>query len=305
MSGYIRYTVLFLCLLQAANADDDPKLTDAAKAHVEALRSKIEKEVTSLGPEHWAGRYYEGDGTGVNVVLDIAPAAGFAFEWHGCFGLYDRNFGRIQEKDGEIHLKFELENERKGFHGISPSFLPVKWGERRYLIAPDEIIEFCNCVNSGYEPRMRAHGLFLLNVDDVKKKVEELPALPENYQPYLLKRPINAEVSSIGTVTHRPGYLDSTQSDTVLVLNVGKKHGVMPQMEFHVYDPGFVIDSATVVDVTEETCKAVISQPDDELAVNPALVPKTGWKLSTRMKDFDEANTSDDPAQDTNRINKK
>ena len=113
--------------------EENPKYSETAAIRVQQLRKKIHEELSNLEADHWAGRYYFGDGLGVNVSLDIAPKTGFVFEWHGCLGLYDRNYGKVQEKDGEIHLAFELENKQEGFQGISPAFLPIRWGNRRYF----------------------------------------------------------------------------------------------------------------------------------------------------------------------------
>lgn len=263
----------------------DPKRSDGASARASELGKQVEQELSGLDADDWAGRYYFGDGLGVNVSLDIAPKAGFVFEWHGCMGLYDRNYGQVKEVDNEIHLAFELENKQEGFQGLSPAFLPVKWGERMYLIPADEVAEFCNAINYGDEPRRSARGSFLLREGDHEKKAEGTPALPEKYRPYLLIQPIESRIVKIGETSLRPSRVDWNFKDTVVVLNAGKKHGVFKGMKFHVHRPEDKFESAIVVSVAEDSCEAVMTQIGEEDSL-----PKTGWELSTasKWKDYKE-----------------
>ena len=97
-----------------AAAEHDPlKFSAEADAKAKALRAVIEQEIKTLRKPAWAGQYYFGDGLGANVSLWLAPKAGFLYQWHGCLGLYDRNYGAIAEgQDGTIRLHFELEGSR-------------------------------------------------------------------------------------------------------------------------------------------------------------------------------------------------
>ena len=113
-----------------------------------AQRAKIESEIQKLGPHAWAGEYYAGDGKGMNTTLILAPTAGYVFEWHGFTGLYDRNYSAVVWTNNRIRLSFKFQNIRKGFAGLASEFVPVRWGERRYLIAADEMAGFCSCARS-------------------------------------------------------------------------------------------------------------------------------------------------------------
>ena len=281
------FIAVFFCgvsILVRANDSAEQELfelkrSESMTAKTETLRKQIHKEVSTLGNDHWAGSYYYGDGLGVNVSLDLAPKAGFVFEWRGCMGVYDRNYGTVEEKDGIINLNCELENKREGFQGIDTKLVLIKWGERRYLIGTDQIVDFCNAVNSGDEPRMGCHGFFLLHQDDCDKKVKGFPPVPAKYRPYLLKQPIETEIVKVEKSSLRPSCADWNFRNTVVVLNVGKKDGVLPGMEFHVYEPDDKIESATVKKVNEDSCEAVMTQIGEE---DPP--PKVGWKLSTAYK---------------------
>jgi hypothetical protein len=70
----------------------------------------------------------------VNTTLSIAPKAGFVFEWHGCMGLYDRNYGSVTWTNNRLELSFKFKNDRQGFQGLANELVPVSWGKRRYLV---------------------------------------------------------------------------------------------------------------------------------------------------------------------------
>src|SRR5262245_23771504 len=99
---------------------DDAKRTDRAESEAKQRRAKISAEIQKLGVHEWAGDYFAGDGLGVNTSLVLAPASGYVFEWHGCLGLYDRNYGAVAWTNNRIRLSFTFENTRKGFQGIAP-----------------------------------------------------------------------------------------------------------------------------------------------------------------------------------------
>lgn len=118
-----------------------------AEDEVQSRNVRIDSESAAFADHEWAGKYHMGDGLGVNVSLSLSPEAGFTFEWHGCMGLYDRNYGNVTSSEGVIRLHPIFENEQQGLRGIATEFTPVRWGDRRYLVPPNEMIEFCNKVN--------------------------------------------------------------------------------------------------------------------------------------------------------------
>jgi hypothetical protein len=255
-------------------AKDDKRFSKGAKAASEAKQELINQELKTLEGHSWAGRYYYGDGLGVNVDLDLAPKSGFVFTWNGCLGLYDLNYGDVAEGDGKIRLVFKYANDRKGFQGIAPELIPVVWGERRYLIPRDEIVKFANDINAGFEPRKTLWGSFLLRRGDELKDVLGQPSIPAEYTVYLLRNPIKAKISSI----KGSRFKDSTRTTTV-VLNVGSEQGVKLGMEFYLYSPSTIFESATITRLETSSSEAVIVQYalNDESETPPSL----DWKLST------------------------
>ena len=198
-----------LCLAVACSDADTErayldKLSDKAEKTAAMFREKIRAEIKTLKRHDWAGEYYEGDGLGENVSLILAPNSGFLFEWHGCMGLYDRNYGTVSLNKGKVRLVFTLPNKRRGFQGIAQELTPIAWGERKYLIPSDDIVGFCNEVNDGSEPRKGMHGSCLLRKGDEKKEVKGLPTVPADFKSYLLSHPVDAEIVAIGKYKTRP-----------------------------------------------------------------------------------------------------
>jgi hypothetical protein len=154
----------------------------AADQAAAKLRQAILDEIESLGGHEWAGDYYYGDGLGVNVSLMLAPKSGYLFEWNGCMGLYDRNYGPVDFSNGRLRLTFTLPNSRERFRGIAGEFIPVAWGSREYLIPPDKVIDFCDDVKRGVEPRRGRHGQHLLRRGDETKLTTGSPTLPVEYE---------------------------------------------------------------------------------------------------------------------------
>lgn len=269
---------------QTENDSFDARLSDQADEKAAEVRSRITTELDTLHSHPWAGSYYKGDGLGVNVSLLLAPTSGYLFEWHGCTGLYDRNYGSVESRNEELRLSFTFPNIREGFQDIAPEFLRVHWGNREYLIPSDDIIGFCNDVNSGTEPRNFVHGRHLLREGDEKKHVEGFPTLPPKFKPYLLARPVDAEIIGIGTSTTRPSITrEWSFKDTKIVLNVGNGDRVLPGMEFYVIEPEDVVESLLVKSVEDGKSIAMLTQMDDD-----AVKVEVGWKLSTRPRWYEK-----------------
>ena len=134
-----------------------------------------------------AGEYYFGDGLGVNCSLTVTQEGRFSFVWRGCLGVYDRNSGEAKVEAGHLILKPERRNVRGGSRGTATDFIPVRWGERLYLIPEEEGRKFCNQANRGGEPRNGPHGHFYLRRDDWDKKVTGLPSVPKEWEALLMR----------------------------------------------------------------------------------------------------------------------
>lgn len=232
--------------------------------------------VAQTQSDEWIGEYESGDGLGFNVRLLFAPEAGFVYSWHGCLGQYDLNYGGVKWGNGKLTLYPERNNKREGFRGISEEFIPVLWGERHYLIAPDEFIDFTNAVNAGFEP-CEPCGRFLLKAGDDDKPVHGLPSIPDEFRPYLLERPINARAISLGrSETEQTSW--GTFRTSRLTVDKGSLHGMLNGMELHLLQPKFLSAKVTVKRVEDQSSQVEIEQYDID---DP--LPSLDWAFSTRV----------------------
>src|SRR5262245_7254136 len=141
----------------------------------------LDAEIESGGGPDWAGEYYRGDGLGLNITVRIAPQGGFTFVSAGCLGVYDRNYGAVVEVGGKLSLDYELPSCECACRRLPRVFVPVRWGERRYLLAESELGDFVNAVNSGFEPCEGLCPAFLRRNRDDESEVFGQPDLPGEY----------------------------------------------------------------------------------------------------------------------------
>jgi hypothetical protein len=271
--------LLLLCISTTGHAEEeaDPKTSPEAEKIATERRAAIEKELSGLGDHEWAGQYYFGDGLGVNISLSLAPTSGYLFEWHGCLGLYDRNYGAVTHERDRVRLQFTFPNKQQGFQGISSEFLPVRWGARHYLIPIRGMVDFCNAVNDGSESHGRTSSRFLLRRGDEQIRVSGFPGVPPEYRAYLLAKPVSAQIVSVGKYVTRPSIVDFKFKDTPVTLDKGTNHGLRVGMELHVVAPGNAIESVKITKEEPDRCEGLMTQMGEHEAG-----PKVGWKLSTR-----------------------
>jgi hypothetical protein len=275
----IIYAAIILSIATASEgfSQNDERRSPRSEKTAEAKRKQILKEIAKLKDHEWAGDYFAGDGLGVNTSLTLAPEGGYVFEWHGCLGLYDRNFGAVTFTNNRIQLSFTFPNERKGFQGIAPEFIPVIWKSRHYLVPADDMIGFCNHVNEGEEPRAAVRGFYFLRRGDEKKAVDGLPKVPGEFQPYLLMHPIHATITNVAPYLTRPSIADWKFKDTLVTLNIGTKAGLRIGMELVVTQPINIVESVRITKVEDTWSEAVMTQTGEN---EPG--PKIGWELCTR-----------------------
>jgi hypothetical protein len=261
---------------------EDPRLGAAAEKEAEVRGARIRAEIARLGDAAlWAGSYYRGDGTGVNVQIDLAPASGFVFTSTGCLGVVDRDYGACTERDGRLHLEFSFPEIQQGSRQLSPVLVPARWGERRYLIASDGLRAFANATNGGSEPRDGPHGLVLLRRGDENVEVEGLPELPAEAAELLLVHPVTGTITELHErrIEERRG---QRYRDDIATVDRGARHGLRAGHVVHfVEDRSLLAGSGAVVDVAESTARIRIQG----ILIENAPAPEVGWKWSTRWRD--------------------
>ncbi len=260
---------------QAEESLDDFPL-EKARIAAEPQLAQIEQEIAALGNHDWAGDYYYGDLTGVNVSVLLAPKSGYIFKAGGCTGLYGFDRGSVEYANGKLKFASLIPELEKQSAKYAKERLCIPWGERSYLIASDDVVDFCNSVNAGREPRSEITGKFLLRIGDAKRKVSGKPTIPLEYRAYLLDQPIETKIIEIGVpikVTPVGGIHYKLQSVRV---DAGKKSGLLSGMELHVRTPDTVYKSLVLKNVDENTAEGDMILDKDE-----KNWPSKGWVLST------------------------
>lgn len=172
-----------------------------------------------------AGDYYFGDGLGVNCTLKLSSQGRFTFKWTGCLGTYDQNEGGATLKGGVLRLTPKKANVREGLQGTPTEFFPVRWGARLYLIATNEMVEFCSEVNQGGEPRNDIHGQNYLRAKDADKPLRGRPALPEPWNKYILTKPVRGTITEL--INSREAWFDRGAASGLLegMILTAQPHG--------------------------------------------------------------------------------
>lgn len=139
-----------------------------------------------------AGNYYYGNGLGTNCYLDVQPEGRFSFIWRACLGVYGQNEGGAKVVKDHLILTPEQPNDSIGC-GTATDFIPVRWGDRLYLVPQDAGKAFCSQVNEGSEPRSNVHNHVYLRRGDWEKKVTGLPVVPKEWESLLQKKPVDRQ----------------------------------------------------------------------------------------------------------------
>lgn len=212
------------------------KHSDRARAELARREAFFEAEMAAGAVPVWAGTYYDGDGLGRNIDVRVSPQAGFIYTWSGCLGLYDLDYGSVEERHGRLLMTFELPND-KGLFGGPEELQHVRWGERNYLLADEDFKRFVNAVNSGSEPEQPCVprcGAFLLREGDEMKAVSGRPDLPAEYRKLLLDGPISGRIAQVvGVETKLESLGDFGRRTTTVEIDVGRAEGVWVGMELY------------------------------------------------------------------------
>ena len=279
------------------------------RAIVDAKTRKIQNEIARLKNHPWAGVYSTGAGL-EGFTLTLAPENGFTvIDWSD-IGRYDQNHGTV-DWDGDrikLSLAFAVDSDTTRFARIHASeYILIRWGERVYLVPPDQMMRFVNDVNSmdavnsgrAVRPGIGPGGIFLRSGDD-KKAVSGKPELPEEFMPYLLDAPINVTIVSVKDIREEerqaaPGLSGTYRTNVAtIVIDKGKKDGLLADMQLWIIEP--VRGSAggrvklTRVEETQSEGEYMyfVSPASDAPSTSraweiPRTPPEPGWRLSTHQ----------------------
>jgi hypothetical protein len=180
------------------------------------------------------------------------------------------NYGDAVLEDGSLKIVPQLTKITPGSIRIATEFVPVRWGSQRFLIPRERMMVFVYAVNSRSIAEIES---FLMRIDDYGKERNGLPAVPTEYASYLRMKPIIGTISGFGPKPER-WY-------PMILLNVGKSHGVIPEMKFYLSRRGNQFLILQVISVQERSSEASVvlaSQAEN----GKDILPRVGWKFSSR-----------------------
>ena len=168
-------------------------------------RWKLMGEENARSEDEWAGNYVDNEVGDVDmIVLRWSQNSGFAFaSMYNCSPtLTGLNYGKAVLSPKWLELFPEVSNQPK-HHGNQHAahsrklpakrFVPVKWGERHYIVAESRVAKFYD-----YVAGLGAYQLngspweepsFLLKIEDKDKPAKGMPILPPGHERHV-KRPI-------------------------------------------------------------------------------------------------------------------
>ena len=192
----------------------------------------------------WAGTYFVVTGELHNSYLRWSPQLGFV-----SMGIYtcearvtNLNYGTVVFSPALLQLSPEVpirSSKSQGGHGshgpqfLPDKYLPVKWGERHYLIPEKSVAAFYRYVSGVGE----SGGDFFVKLDDYDKPVEGMPTLPRGYERFV-RKPIEATIAAVGAkVLKRSRTYDGSPAYDYLnhvLINAGSANGVRRDMSLYV-----------------------------------------------------------------------
>lgn len=197
--------------------------------------NRIGEDRTRDTSDEWAGDYSRGEGEVNMSYLRWSSNSGFTFfSVYTCLpNVTNLDYGRTLASPNLL----QMYSERSTGRSVLPvNFLPVRWGERRYLIPETSIAAFCDytaglgAFNDGTrENDSLPWEDFFLKVDDLQKPAEGLPRLPPGYE-HFIRRPIEATITAVGShfIRRMRNEDGSYNYDLVIpvTISVGRAHGV-------------------------------------------------------------------------------
>jgi hypothetical protein len=219
-------------------------------------------EVSRLGVYHYKWR---------NDVWTDEPHNEDRFESRGRCSIVNGVLRLVPEGPFSSELRDMMGND----------FVPIRWGDRRYLIPEKGRLVFCSAVNQGNVPRYMRSGPFSLRDVDRRSAPAGLPEVPPEWAPFLLQKPVSGAITEV-------------LADQVAVLSAGAKAGLKAGLEF-VREKNQRSTRIRILFTEPEHCFVRISTP--EIGILPDSVRRplnwilrpeplvVGEKISSRASD--------------------
>ncbi len=197
--------------------------------------------------KEWAGSYYVGDGTGMNVRIQVAPKSGLSYRWRGCLGTYGARNGVIETVySNGLKIKFSEGPEADEMHFMTDIVYFVRWGDRRYLVPATKLQRFVDNFREGGFSRSAMFGIPRMDGRNVMGSWREsmpdgLPELPVEFMKQLrykevalkftkveeLDPPERNKDSVVYAVILDGGWKVGVANNEVMTYRQGKCHGIV------------------------------------------------------------------------------
>jgi hypothetical protein len=186
----------------------------------------------------FAGNYYEGNGR-YGTSFELSPNGHFTFEIStDMVGAPKKRLSGTLLRKGEIFSIREIGQSPglQSWERQPNELMPLLWGDRHYLIRNEvsHIIDFCNAVNAGDEPRQSEPGIVYLREGDRKKEALGKPKLPRYWMKFILAHPVTCKVTSIlgnGSIKVDAGSINNLSCGMVLIDSMTNKRFSISQVE--------------------------------------------------------------------------
>ena len=254
------------------------------------LQQRIEHDATRPHAESWEGVYLATKG---RLVL----SARFDFVAYSGHSIPTRpRFGRIRATPPQIELLRSVPtkvSDREPGQQEATRYRTAQWGKRQYLVAVDELMDFCNLINSGLEPRGDEWGYVFLREGHTKLPVAGRPDLPKEFQDCILRAPIWGAITSVGQWGTSGPFRGRPRGEEGIAVRVsaGRNQGIREGMSLWGQTGHF--GHGLVFKVSENSCHVIgtMSCPGDEIPI--------GTKVCSRLPQ------SKDPTENSNQKQQK
>jgi hypothetical protein len=216
---------------EVASADEYEFAFADASAEQLARRKAILDEAQSSGANEWAGRYMADVGDLSYRSLLWAPRSGYLlYRYSDTPWPLDPSIGRATLEGDLLRLDPEVPIVQSSAPAYRNRFQLVRWGQRHYLVAPEDLVQFCCAVNSTADDEI---GRFLRKAEKVAEP-HGYPSLAPSFSRYLRLPPISAKVVAVSS--DRIARNEWPMYRVTVTLSAGASRGVQPGMAFWLAD---------------------------------------------------------------------
>jgi hypothetical protein len=264
---------------------------------------KIDRAEDAAAQNEWAGQYGIYGSTHM-TLMKWSPADGYVvLSINSCMGMIMRAYyGDVRVMGGQIFFYpkkasgmphgdgGEMSNQNPAPYEL----IPAKWRGVNFLLSENEVKDFC-AYAAGFNVGSDVDGLPFYAKGEESGAPEQTPLLPKRFENFIRKS-INGKIVSIGkrkiTKFEFEGIEPYFQSETQVVVNLGRADGLTDEMSVHLLNESTCYNGEEfeLTEIGEKTSNGIIRRLVEE---KPEIPPsrrkdkadyspiKIGWKVTT------------------------